>query len=106
MTHEANPEELLSTVTSIQVLDWGNRVDVCGVDDPITRGHYCFSFRDCTEINWTFFGSEQIDPEVNLIGVIIGEPSGQPAVITTETCEVAIKYRSYHIERVVNSRGK
>ena len=98
---KANPQDLLSIVTGVQMLKWGSEVHVACLDDPVTRQPYLLIFKNCTEVRWYVHEPEDVnDSEDNLIGFLLGKEKHQePAVITGAIFELWALYESFEIVR-------
>jgi hypothetical protein len=100
--HEKNPQDFLSIVTDIQVLNWGGEVRVICLDDPVTRQPYVLVFKNCVQVRWDVHDSESVlDLEDNLIGVLMGKENCQePAVVTGGIFELQVLYESFEIHKL------
>ncbi len=98
---QLNPQDFLSIVTDVQVLDWGSQLLVFCLDDPVDRQAYTLFFKNCREIRWQVHDPDGLmDNEADLLGVSIGKDKfGEPAIITTDSFEVSVLYEYFEIKK-------
>lgn len=98
-------EPSLALITAVRILDWGRRVIVEGVDDPVTRNDFQIDFGDCRELRWSLYEDAPVDDaEADVIGICLGrDHHREPAVVTTDLFELSIRYGSVETRRVISA---
>ncbi len=75
--------------------NWGSKVVLACLDDPLTRRAYEYVFTDCQELRWYLDESGGPLPakEADIIGFNLGQNGNrEPAVLTTDLFELSVKY--------------
>jgi hypothetical protein len=94
-------EQALSVITDLQIMDWGRKVIVEGLDDPLNRSRLQIVIGDCRELHWSLQVEATLgETEADVIGVCPGKDlHREPAVLTTDLFELAIRYGSVEVLR-------
>lgn len=90
-----------SLVRSIQITDWGARVLVDCIYDPLgERKPYQLAFHGCSQLSIDLMPDAPVqEQEADLLGISLGQEGGrQPAVLTTDLFELQVRYQQWHCD--------
>lgn len=96
---KTNPEDFLSVVTGVRLLQWGSDLQIECVVDAVDRQPWVLHFKNCREIHWYIHEPESVqDQEAELISFKFGKDDHQePAMVGTDIFDVSVLYESFEM---------
>lgn len=87
-----------SLVRSVHIADWGARVQVDCIYDPLgKRKGYRLSFQGCSQLRIDMMPNALVqEQEADLLGISLGQEDGRrPAILTTDLFELHVTYQRF-----------